>query len=102
VPPAGPDTAQRGKKLLRRDCPDRTVADVGVQEALESRSENRDRFRSQSLALPLEPLPGDSLERLRSGALLCLALGAGIDAVCDELARLVRASPAARLSVTSG
>lgn len=89
VSPARLYATQRPKQLLRGDRDHRAIANVRVQETLESRAENRDGLYRERLALELEPFLRDCFECLGSSAPLRFAPDAGIDPVCDELSRFV-------------
>lgn len=89
VSPPGLYATQRREQLLRRHRPHRAVANVRIQKALEPRAENGNGLRRECLALELQPFGRDCFKCLRPSAPLCLAPGAGIDSVRDQLAGVV-------------
>src|SRR2546430_10493772 len=83
------DTAKRREQLLRRDRRDRSAADVGVQKAVQPRGQDVHRLGSQALALQVEPLASNSLERISLRSPLRLTPRARVDLIGYELPRVV-------------
>src|SRR6202789_3638630 len=93
------DPAQYGQKLWRRDVADRAVPQPRKDICLEACEQLHRVARFPVRRVLLEPRARDRLEGIQGGIerheFFLLACGAGIDAICDQLAHIV--APVARL-----